>query len=122
MTVQGVGITWSPFSLMSGGFANIPILRLIDSTDYLNPTFYFEANIQSSSSVLPAYARLWDVTAGGPVTGSQITTSASHAVAQRVRSGSLPIISGHVYRAELGKASGHQTAMASADVIVEVPT
>jgi hypothetical protein len=121
MTVQGVGITFSPFSLLSG-FSNIPILRLIDSTDYLNPTFYFEANIQSSSSVLPAYARLWDVTAGGPVTGSQITTSASHAVAQRVRSGSIPIISGHVYRAELGKASGHNTAMASADVIVEVLT
>jgi hypothetical protein len=113
-TVQGAAVSF--FDV--GTFGN---LVMIDTTKFLNPTFYWEAILKSSDAAQPAYSRLFNVTSSTAVTGSQIQTSANHAVAQRVRSGAISIASGSTYKSQVGKTSGFQATIGYERLIVEVP-
>ncbi len=60
--------------------------------------FFLEVTLRATAGV--AVARLFDVTAGAPVTNSVITTTSSTSV--RVRSSALTLVDGNEYQIQFG--------------------
>lgn len=76
-------------------------------------TWYFEVDMRATAGV--ACARLWDITIGASVVGSEITTNSTTFVRQR--SNALTLIDNHKYRAEFGTVVGDSGETCSATVI-----
>jgi len=95
------------------------LTRLIGPSDFpATALFYFEAIIKTSSPVKVARARLYNVTDGIAVVGSEVTTTST--TAQRLRSTALTLASGaKEYRTEFGGVAGGLYTCYAADVIVD---
>ena len=95
------------------------LTRLIDRSDFPSTAlFYFEAIIKTQDPAHTAKARLYNITDGIVVSGSEITTTST--TTQRLRSGALTLPSGaKEYRTEFGGDGGGIYTCHAADVIVD---
>lgn len=111
--------TGGVISFYDFGSPNQPLYQKIDDVAGTFPgvQFYFEAQLKSNSNSA-SYAELYNVTLGATVAGSQVVTSNPHTTSQIVRSTSaITLVSGHVYKARIGHASGIITTPTACRII-----
>jgi hypothetical protein len=96
------------------------IQRLINPGDYASgASIYFEVILKTSAAARSAHARLYNVTDGGEVASSELSTQSE--TATRLRSSALSLAAGDkLYRADFGGvASGDTYTCYAADVLVD---
>lgn len=125
IAVEPVVATWvvavpSLVGVGAPGFVQFGNLtRLITRSDYpASALFYFEAVLASGSPAYTARTRLYNITDGIVLAGSELSTTSTTPV--RLRSGALTLPAGSKeYRGELGGDAGGVYTCYAADVIVD---
>lgn len=122
-TPGSFGQAFTPLAISGGGVA--PTFhdygewrRLINPNDY-HPAveLFFEAIIETSDAGKSVYARLYNITDGAPVAGSQVETAQTSG-GDRKRSGPITLpAADKEYRAQRGGVSGGTYYCYGADVI-----
>lgn len=92
----------------------------IATDKYGDVQFHFEATMRTSDSDLGALCRLWNITDGQAVDGSEIETAQESAT--RVRSGVLALSGTKEYKAQIGTRPGCVVTASGAGVVVQSPT
>ena len=112
------GFTGAIISFYDYGSPNQPVYQKIDdlSATFPGVSFYFEAQLKSNTNSA-SYAELYDVTAAAAVAGSQVVTTSPHTTSQILRSGPINLVSGHVYKARIGHATGVTTEPSACRII-----
>lgn len=94
------------------------ITRVIDVADYPDGALYYlEVILQTSNVAVPAFARIYSVTVGNEVDGSEISTTGT--TPTRVRSAAITLTDSQTYKVQFGGQSGSQITMHGAVVVVE---
>lgn len=87
----------------------------VNGASYPNHTAYWEALVKIQDGGGRAYARIWDITAGIPVPGSEINTSSKIPV--RVSSGSISFWPAHrTYKVQIKSQLGAEAAVEDAKI------
>lgn len=87
----------------------------VNGASYPGHTAYWEALMKIKDGGGKAYARIWDITAGIPVPGSEISTSSKTLV--RISSGSISFWPAHrTYRVQIKSQLGAEAAIEDAKI------
>ncbi len=112
---QPIGVASSVTGAGSDSYTTPPLMPkvLYDGAQYdgtLN--VYFEATLYTSGSTASdiTYARLWDVTSGAAVSGSEVSIAGNNGNTQRVRSGAITLTNGNEYVVQIKQAVTGDTA------------
>lgn len=76
-----------------------PVKRLVDVAHYQGESYFFEVTLKTSDAAAPAHARLYNVTDGAAVAGSELMTNSL--VGTRLRSGALTLSASKEYKVQL---------------------
>jgi len=91
-------------------------IQLYTDGNWSGSVFVFQGTLRASSGT--ALARVWDKTAAAPVAGSGISSASS--IDERVRSGTITLVNGHEYQAQVAKTVG-STAYAKSCRLIGIP-
>jgi hypothetical protein len=126
ITALPVVATWAvPEPTMIGAAVGVAWATWLNTTRLINPNAYtstvkfrLEVIVKTSASAVPVYARLYNMTDGVPVSGSQISSTAT--TSTRVRSDQFTLISGaKEYAIQYGGERGGVFVCYGGDLIVE---
>jgi hypothetical protein len=88
----------------------------LDTSKFVLPTFYFEADLNIAAAPGTVYAQLYDVTSGAAVSGSEVSTSSS--ITTRVRSGPISLTSFHEFKFQLKTGFSNPCWVRAARIII----
>ena len=119
---DGTTVTYSVYPTLTTypPFTDYGAILQYDPTKYSGTvTVYFEAQIKTSSGSIKAYARLWNITDDGSVSGSVVSTLSTSYSRQRSSLLSLPATAKE-FKAQIGGIVGATASLKGSRLIIDV--